>query len=114
MLITRICCDGVTKLTANLKLASGRNTYMTTLREDIHLVDRSELKIDRKARLKIPRQTLPKQDPKERTKNWNEVYTKNLWVAEGELGFAAFGDPVYTTREAWTAFVTARRLRSYR
>jgi glutamate synthase (NADPH/NADH) small chain len=38
------------------------------------LVDRSELKIDRKARLQIPRQNLPKQDPQVRIHNWNEVY----------------------------------------
>lgn len=30
--------------------------------------------IDRKARLKIPPQEIPKQDPKERVKNWDEVY----------------------------------------
>jgi len=41
-------------------------------------------------------------------------YLRYLWVAEGERGFAAFGDPVYSTREAWTSFVTARRMRRYR
>jgi glutamate synthase (NADPH/NADH) small chain len=30
--------------------------------------------IDRKERLKIPPQEIPKQDPKERIKNWNEIY----------------------------------------
>ena len=30
--------------------------------------------IDRKERLKIPPQEIPKQDPKERVKNWDEVY----------------------------------------
>jgi glutamate synthase (NADPH/NADH) small chain len=44
-------------------------------RKDIALVvDRSELKVDRKARLQIPRQPFPKQDPKARIRNWNEVY----------------------------------------
>jgi glutamate synthase (NADPH/NADH) small chain len=38
------------------------------------LVDRSELKVDRKARLQIPRQNLPKQDPQVRVHNWNEVF----------------------------------------
>ena len=30
--------------------------------------------VDRKARLKIPRQKIPKQDPQERRSNWDEVY----------------------------------------
>jgi glutamate synthase (NADPH/NADH) small chain len=38
------------------------------------LADRSSLEIDRKARLQIPRQPLPKQDPQARVHNWNEVY----------------------------------------
>ena len=38
------------------------------------MVDRADLKIDRKARLQIPRQKLPKQDPKVRVHNWNEAY----------------------------------------
>jgi len=38
------------------------------------LADRAALKIDRKARLQIPRQPLPKQDPAARVHNWNEVY----------------------------------------
>ena len=38
------------------------------------MVDRAELKIDRKARLQIPRQHLPKQDPGVRVHNWNEAY----------------------------------------
>ncbi len=36
--------------------------------------DRSKLDIDRKARLKIPRQGMPKQEPAARVRNWNEVY----------------------------------------
>ncbi|MDP2675220.1 MAG: NADPH-dependent glutamate synthase [Dehalococcoidia bacterium] len=35
---------------------------------------KTEKKIDRKARLKIPPQPVPKQDPKARVKNWQEVY----------------------------------------
>ena len=35
---------------------------------------KAEQKIDRKARLKIPPQPVPKQDPKQRVKNWREVY----------------------------------------
>ena len=38
------------------------------------MADRAALKIDRKARLQIPRQPLPKQDPAARVHNWNEVY----------------------------------------
>ncbi len=38
------------------------------------MADRAALEIDRKARLQIPRQHLPKQDPKVRIHNWNEVY----------------------------------------
>ena len=38
------------------------------------MADRAALKIDRKARLKIPRQPLPKQDPQVRIHNWDEVY----------------------------------------
>ena len=38
------------------------------------MTEATETKIDRKARLKIPFQPVPKQDPKERVKNWDEVY----------------------------------------
>jgi len=38
------------------------------------LVERKDLEVDRKARLKIPRQQLPKQEATTRTGNWNEVY----------------------------------------
>jgi glutamate synthase (NADPH/NADH) small chain len=34
----------------------------------------TEKQIDRKARLKIPPQPVPKQDPRERVKNWDEVF----------------------------------------
>ena len=41
-------------------------------------------------------------------------YLRYLWVADGERGWAAFGEPAYTTREAWISFVSSRRLRQYR
>jgi UDP-glucose 4-epimerase len=41
-------------------------------------------------------------------------YLRWLWVADGSRGFAAFGEPVYTTKEAWISFVSARRMRRYR
>jgi UDP-glucose 4-epimerase len=37
-------------------------------------------------------------------------YLRYLWVADGERGWAAFGRPVYSTRETWSSFVGARRL----
>src|ERR1700675_1999543 len=46
---------------------------MSRRKEEL-LVDRSELKVDRKARLQIPRQNLPEQDPQVRVHNWNEVH----------------------------------------
>ena len=41
-------------------------------------------------------------------------YLRYLWVADGARAEAAFGPPVYSTREAWMAFVSARRMRRYR
>ena len=41
-------------------------------------------------------------------------YLRYLWVADGARGWAEFGEPVYTTGEAWSAFVGARRMRRYR
>lgn len=38
------------------------------------MTEATETQVDRKARLKIPPQPVPKQDPKERGKNWREVY----------------------------------------
>jgi glutamate synthase (NADPH/NADH) small chain len=38
------------------------------------MIEATKRKIDRKARLKIPPLPVPKQDPRERIKNWNEVY----------------------------------------
>lgn len=41
-------------------------------------------------------------------------YLRWPWIADGESGWGAFGVPAYTTREAWIAFVSSRRLRQYR
>lgn len=41
-------------------------------------------------------------------------YLRWLWVADGARGFDAFGEPVYTTKEAWISFVSERRMRRYR
>jgi UDP-glucose 4-epimerase len=41
-------------------------------------------------------------------------YLRYLWVADGQRGWEAFGEPVYTTKEAWISFVTTRRMRRYR
>lgn len=41
-------------------------------------------------------------------------YLRWLWVADGERGWNAFGEPAYSTREAWISFVSSRRLRRYR
>ena len=41
-------------------------------------------------------------------------YLRYLWVADGHKGWDAFGEPVYTTKEAWISFVSARRMRRYR
>ncbi len=41
-------------------------------------------------------------------------YLRYLWVADGRRGWEAFGEPVYTTKEAWISFVSARRMRRYR
>ena len=41
-------------------------------------------------------------------------YLRWLWVADGERGWNAFGEPTYSTREAWISFVSSRRLRRYR
>jgi UDP-glucose 4-epimerase len=37
-------------------------------------------------------------------------YLRYLWVADGARGWAAFGRPLYSTRETWSSFVGARRL----
>ncbi|MDH3520818.1 MAG: NAD-dependent epimerase/dehydratase family protein [Myxococcales bacterium] len=41
-------------------------------------------------------------------------YLRYLWVADGQRGWDAFGEPAYTTKEAWIAFVSSRRMRRYR
>jgi UDP-glucose 4-epimerase len=41
-------------------------------------------------------------------------YLRYLWVADGSRGWAEFGEPVYSTREAWIAFIGSRRMRRYR
>jgi UDP-glucose 4-epimerase len=41
-------------------------------------------------------------------------YLRYLWVADGERGWNALGEPTYTTREAWISFVSSRRMRRYR
>ena len=41
-------------------------------------------------------------------------YLRYLWVADGSKGFAAFGEPDYTTGEAFTAFASERKLREMR
>jgi len=41
-------------------------------------------------------------------------YLRYLWVAAGERGWAAFGEPEYSSKEAWIAFVSSRRMRRYR
>jgi UDP-glucose 4-epimerase len=41
-------------------------------------------------------------------------YLRYLWVADGARGWEAFGEPDYTTKEAWISFVSARRMRRYR
>jgi UDP-glucose 4-epimerase len=41
-------------------------------------------------------------------------YLRYLWVADGSRGFDAFGEPVYSTKEAWISFVSSRRMRRYR
>ena len=40
-------------------------------------------------------------------------YLRYLWVADGARGWREFGEPVYSTTEAWSAFVSSRRLRRY-
>jgi hypothetical protein len=40
-------------------------------------------------------------------------YLRYLWVADGRRGWDAFGEPTYTTKEAWAAFIASRRLQRY-
>jgi UDP-glucose 4-epimerase len=41
-------------------------------------------------------------------------YLRYLWVADGRKGWNAFGEPHYSTKEAWISFVSSRRMRRYR
>lgn len=41
-------------------------------------------------------------------------YLRWLFVADGERAWNVFGEPVYSTREAWISFVSSRRMRRYR
>ena len=41
-------------------------------------------------------------------------YLRYLWIADGERGWQAFGEPVYTTKEAWVSFVSSRRVERLR
>jgi UDP-glucose 4-epimerase len=41
-------------------------------------------------------------------------YLRYLWVADGRRGWDVFGEPVYSTKEAWISFVSSRRMRRYR
>lgn len=41
-------------------------------------------------------------------------YLRHLWVADGERGWQAFGEPVYSTKEAWISFVSSRRMERFR
>src|SRR5215831_2217569 len=41
-------------------------------------------------------------------------YLRYLWVADGRKGWSAFGEPSYSTKEAWISFVSSRRMRRYR
>jgi UDP-glucose 4-epimerase len=41
-------------------------------------------------------------------------YLRYLWVADGKRGWDAFGEPLYSTREAWMSFVSENRMQRYR
>jgi UDP-glucose 4-epimerase len=41
-------------------------------------------------------------------------YLRYLWIADGRRGWDAFGEPIYSTREAWMSFISERRMRRYR
>jgi len=42
------------------------------------------------------------------------AYLRHLWVADGAHGWKEFGEPTYTTKEAWIDFVSSRRMLRYR
>jgi UDP-glucose 4-epimerase len=41
-------------------------------------------------------------------------YLRYLWVADGRVGWDAFGEPAYSTKEAWISFISSRHMRRYR
>jgi UDP-glucose 4-epimerase len=41
-------------------------------------------------------------------------FLRYLWLADGKRGWATFGEPEYSTREAWMSFVSSQRMRRYR
>ena len=41
-------------------------------------------------------------------------YLRYLWMADGERTWKEFGEPLYSTREAWSAFVSSRRMQNVR
>ena len=41
-------------------------------------------------------------------------YLRYLWIADGQRAWNAFGEPRYTSKEAWISFVSSRRMRRYR
>ncbi|MEE8581304.1 MAG: NAD-dependent epimerase/dehydratase family protein [Myxococcota bacterium] len=41
-------------------------------------------------------------------------YLRYLWVADAARGWAEFGKPTYSTKEAWISFISSRRMRRYR
>ena len=41
------------------------------------------------------------------------AYLRHLWIADGENGWSTFGEPTYSTKEAWIDFVLARRMPRY-
>ena len=40
-------------------------------------------------------------------------YLRYLWIADGQRAWDTFGEPNYTTKEAWISFVSSRRMRRY-
>lgn len=40
-------------------------------------------------------------------------YLRYLWIADGDRGWQTFGEPVYTTKEAWISFVSSRRMERF-
>ncbi len=41
-------------------------------------------------------------------------YLRYLWIADGQRAWDAFGEPNYSSKEAWISFVSSRRMRRYR